>query len=97
MVPKKAYKTVASHKRKDEGFSGVIKRLAPSPIKTFGELEKYLQHLEGPLFSDMPALRRVKATKREANARQVPRKSARSGLAMERAKLRKHLYKTKAL
>jgi hypothetical protein len=63
MVPKKAYKTVPSHKRKDESFSGVIKRPAPSRIKTFGDLEKYLDNLEAPLFSDMAALRRVKARK----------------------------------
>lgn len=63
MLSDEAYAALAKHKRANESFSDVIKRLAPPPIKTFGDLERYLDNLEGPLFADMEALRRVKARK----------------------------------
>ena len=68
MLSDEAYTALAKHKRKDESFSDVVKRLAPPPLGTFGDLEKYLDNLEGPLFSDMSALERVKARKKKANA-----------------------------
>ncbi len=68
MLSEEAYEALVAHKGKDESFSDVIKRLAPPPIRTFGDLEKYLDNLEGPLFSDMEALRRVRARKSKANA-----------------------------
>lgn len=68
MLSDEAYKALAKHKRKDESFSDVVKRLAPPPLGTFGDLEKYLHNLEGPLFSDMSGLERVKARKKRANA-----------------------------
>jgi predicted CopG family antitoxin len=68
MLSEEAYAALSEHKRKDESFSDVIKRLAPPPLRTFGDLEKYLETLEGPLFSDMAALERVRARKKRANA-----------------------------
>jgi len=68
MLSDEAYNALAKHKRKNESFSDVVKRLAPPPLGTFGDLEKYLENLEGPLFSDMTALERVKARKKRANA-----------------------------
>jgi predicted CopG family antitoxin len=68
MLSDEAYNALAKHKRKDESFSDVVKRLAPPPLGTFGDLEKYLQNLEGPIFSDMSALERAKARKKRANA-----------------------------
>jgi predicted CopG family antitoxin len=68
MLSEEAYAALSKHKRKDESFSEVVKRLAPPPLGTFGDLEKYLDNLEGPLFSDMSALERVKARKKRAHA-----------------------------
>ena len=68
MLSDEAYEALLKHKKASESFSDVIKRLVPPPIRTFGDLEKYLEHLEGPLFSDMTALRRVKARKARSNA-----------------------------
>jgi hypothetical protein len=44
-----------------------IKRPTPAPLRTFGDLEKHLKSLKGPLFSDMPALKRIKTRKKRAN------------------------------
>jgi predicted CopG family antitoxin len=63
MLSDDAYAALASHKKSNESFSDVIKRLAPPPIKTFGDLERHLDTVEGPLFSDMKALRRLRARK----------------------------------
>jgi len=68
MLSDEAYEALLKHKRGTESFSDVIKRLAPPPLRTFGDLEKYLENLEGPLFSDLNALRRVKARKTRSNA-----------------------------
>jgi len=68
MLSDQAYQALLKHKRKEESFSDVIRRLAPPPIETFGDLEKHLENLEGPLFSDMDALRRVRARKKRLNA-----------------------------
>jgi len=68
MLSDEAYAALSKHKRRDESFSDVVNRLAPPPLNTFGDLEKYLQDLEGPLFSDMAALERIKARKKRANA-----------------------------
>lgn len=69
MLSDEAYATLSRHKRKGESFSDVIKRLAPPPLTTFGDLENYLENLEGPLFSDTVALERLKARKKRQNAR----------------------------
>jgi predicted CopG family antitoxin len=64
-----AYAALISRKRRGESFSDLIKRIAPRPIKTFGDLERHLENAEGPLFSDVMALRRVKDRKSRANIR----------------------------
>ena len=61
MLSDEAYAALVKHKAKDESFSDVVKRLAPPPIKTFGDLETYLESLDGPLFPDQEALRRISA------------------------------------
>ncbi len=68
MLSEEAYAALSKHKRKDESFSDVVKRLAPPPLSSFGDLEKYLDNIEGPLFSDMSALERVKERKKKASA-----------------------------
>jgi predicted CopG family antitoxin len=68
MLSDEAYNALRKHKKNGESFSDVVKRLAPAPIETFGDLENYLQQLEGPLFSDLDALRRLRARKRKLNA-----------------------------
>ena len=52
-----------AHRRGNESFSKVVKRLAPPPIRTFGDLEKFLENTEGPLFSDLKVLREVRRRK----------------------------------
>ncbi len=68
MLSDDAYQALLKQKRDNESFSDVVKRLAPPPIRTFGDLEKHLANAEGPLFSDMNALQRVKARRRRTNA-----------------------------
>jgi hypothetical protein len=43
------------------------KRPRVKMIATFGDLENYLENLDGRLFSDMAALERVRARKKRAN------------------------------
>ncbi len=62
-----AVAALEAHRRGNESFSKVVKRLAPPPIRTFGELEEFLQELDGPLFSDLEALKRLR--NRRAKAR----------------------------
>jgi predicted CopG family antitoxin len=61
-----AVAALEAHRRGDESFSKVVKRLAPPPIRTFGDLEKFLEELEGPLFSDLEALKRIRKQKAKA-------------------------------
>ncbi len=55
-----AIAALEAHRRGHESFSRVVKRLAPPPIRTFGDLQKYLDQLDGPLFSDLEALDRLR-------------------------------------
>jgi predicted CopG family antitoxin len=59
MLSDEAYAALVKHKRKDESFSDVVKRLVPPLIETFGDLEKHLDNLEGPLNVDFDALERT--------------------------------------
>jgi predicted CopG family antitoxin len=68
MLSDDAYEALLTYKKEGESFSDVIKRLAPPPIRTFGDLEKHLENAEGPLFSDMKALERIKLRKRQLDA-----------------------------
>ena len=58
---------LSQKKGKTESLSQVILRFVPSPIRTFGDLEKHLQNLEGPVNVDFKALERVRERKRKAN------------------------------
>lgn len=55
-----AVAALEAHRRDNESFSRVVKRLVPPPIKTFGDLERFLDELEGPLFSDLETLKRLR-------------------------------------
>jgi predicted CopG family antitoxin len=68
MLSDEAYAALLKHKKPKESFSDVVKRFVPTPIRTFGDLEKHLENLDGPLFTDMEALRRVRARKSGRNA-----------------------------
>jgi hypothetical protein len=68
MLSDKAYQALLKHKKKEESFSDVVNRRAPPPIETFGDLEEHLDNLQGALFSDMAALRRVSARKKRLNS-----------------------------
>lgn len=68
MLSDEAYEALANYKKEGESFSEVVKRLAPPRIETFGDLEKHLESLDGPLFPNMDALRRIRARKKRANA-----------------------------
>ena len=58
-----AVAALEAHRRGQESFSKVVKRLAPPPIRTFGDLERFLDELEGPLFTDLEALQRLRKRK----------------------------------
>jgi len=58
-----AYAALMAHKRgKGDSLSRVILRFVPRPIRTFGDLEKHLVNLEGPVI-DRAALERVRKRK----------------------------------
>lgn len=62
-----AYAALMAHKReKDDSLSQIILRFVPPPIRTFGDLEKHLENLEGPVV-DMDILREIQARKKKAN------------------------------
>ena len=58
-----AIAALEAHRQGKESFSKVVKRLAPPPIKTLGDLEKFLDQLEGPLFSDLEVLKELRKRK----------------------------------
>jgi predicted CopG family antitoxin len=64
-----AYRALVAH-RQDQGdsLSQVILRFVPQPIRTFGDLEKHLDRLDGPVVVDYEALERVRRKKRKAGA-----------------------------
>jgi len=59
-----AVAALEAHRQGNESFSKVVKRLAPPPIKTFGDLERFLDELDGPLFSDLEILKKLRERKR---------------------------------
>jgi predicted CopG family antitoxin len=67
MLSDEAYGVLLKQKKKKESFSDVVKRLVPPPIRTFGDLEKHLENLEGPLNLDFEALDRIRKRKLKAN------------------------------
>jgi hypothetical protein len=69
MLSDQAYKALSKHKGKGESFSEVVLRLAPPPIETFGDLEQFLNTLEGPLIPHLDRIRRVRdRNKKSSNA-----------------------------
>ena len=68
MLSDHAYAALMKQKGKEESFSDVVKRFVPAPIRTFGDLEKHLQAIEGPLNLDFDAFERIRKRKRRANA-----------------------------
>lgn len=61
-----AYQTLVAQKQgKMESLSDVILRCVPRPIRTFGDLEKHLKNLEGPVITDYEALERVRRRKQK--------------------------------
>jgi predicted CopG family antitoxin len=66
MLSDDAYEALIANKRNPkESLSDVIKRYVPPPIRTFGDLEKHLDNIEGPLLEsvDWAALERLKKRK----------------------------------
>ena len=63
-----AYEALMAHKQgKKDSLSQVILRFVPRPIRTFGDLEKHLENLEGPVNVDYQALQRMRQRKQKAN------------------------------
>ncbi|HWX23048.1 MAG TPA: hypothetical protein VN578_24365 [Candidatus Binatia bacterium] len=63
-----AYAALIAHKhRKSESLSQIILRFVPRPIRTFGDLEKHLENLEGPVVVDYEALDRVRRRRQKGN------------------------------
>ncbi|HUR46788.1 MAG TPA: antitoxin VapB family protein [Candidatus Saccharimonadales bacterium] len=63
MLSDAAYNALLKHKKGKESFSEIVNRLVPPPIRTFGDLERHLDNLEGPLSIDFEALDRVRRGK----------------------------------
>ena len=67
-LSEKAYAALHAAKRnEDESLSQVILRYVPPPIKTFGDLERHLENVDGPVIDDVAALRRVRRKGRRAH------------------------------
>ena len=60
-----AVSLLESHRRPSESFSKVVKRFVPPPIRTFGDLEKHLENLDGPLIPDIEAVERALAARKK--------------------------------
>ena len=61
-----AHQALMAHKKhKGDSLSDVILRFVPRPIRTFGDLEKHLENLEGPVIVDYEALKRVRRRKQK--------------------------------
>ena len=54
-----AIAALKAHKRKGESYSKVVKRLVAPPIRTFGDLEKALEQLDGPIL-DLSVIERIR-------------------------------------
>jgi hypothetical protein len=70
-LSEEAYAALVAHKRnKRDSLSQVILRFVPPAIRTFGDLEKHLENVEGPLIPDLGVVARfhprVRARKSKA-------------------------------
>jgi predicted CopG family antitoxin len=64
MLSNEAYARLTAHKRgKKESVSDIILRFVPPRIRTFGDLEQYLENTEGPIIDNWPALERLRKRK----------------------------------
>jgi hypothetical protein len=60
----KAYQLLAANRSNaKESLSSVILRFVPPPIRTFGDLKKHLDQIEGELHVDLEAIERVRTRK----------------------------------
>ncbi len=66
-LDEEAVATLEAHRRGQESFSKVVKRVVPPPIQTFGDLERHLENIDGPLFTDFDRLEKLIARKQRAN------------------------------
>lgn len=62
-----AVAVLEAHRRGRESFSKVVKRVVPPPIRTFADLERHLENIDGPLFSDFARLEKLIERKHKAN------------------------------
>ena len=68
MLSDEAYARLQAAKhKKSESLSEVILRHVPPPIRTFGDLEKALEELEGPIIPDLEAVERVLRKRRNGH------------------------------
>jgi predicted CopG family antitoxin len=64
-----AYQALIAQKQgKKESLSEVILRFVPRPIRTFGDLQKHLESLDGPIVVDYEALERVRRRKQKGKS-----------------------------
>jgi len=68
MLSDDAYAALKAHRKgKDDSLSKIILRFVPRPIKTFGDLERHLDTIDGPLIPDLGAVRRARNRGKNAN------------------------------
>jgi predicted CopG family antitoxin len=61
MLSDEAYARLqAAKESKSESLSDVIVRFVPPPIRTFGDLEKALEQIDGPIIPDLEAVERLR-------------------------------------
>ena len=57
-----AVAALEAHKRPGESYSKVIKRRIPPPIRTFGDLERALDDIHGPIL-DLDLIEKIRRAK----------------------------------
>ena len=66
MLSDEAYARLqAAKEKKTESLSSVILRHVPPKIRTFGDLEKALEQIDGPILPDIEAVERVLRERRK--------------------------------
>jgi hypothetical protein len=67
-LSEEAYRVLTANRaHSKESLSSVILRFVPRPIRTFGDLERHLDNVEGQLNVDLEALEQVRERKSRAN------------------------------
>ncbi len=68
MLSEEAYAALVAQKRsRKDSLSQVVLRFVPPVIRTFGDLERHLASLEGPVVADYRALERVRRRNQRTN------------------------------